>query len=320
MSRFLRVLLLVTAGSQLVFLVAAAEAARRLGIAHPWLTGAALAILGMSVMTVRARAGMYDVRKPRLQVLLVDLPYFVHWCASLFALLPGAAACLLVPPVELLRGAPAALPGEFVLGAYLVGFGLAFYGVFVRRVWFVTEEIEVPIAGLDPRFDGYRIAHLSDLHIGTMTPKETGLRWTRAANRAAPDLAVITGDLVTSGTLFYDDIAAVVGHLRAKDGVYVSMGNHDYFGDGEPLVKKLRATGANVLRNEGILLERGEAVGGEDGAPHGPVALGHRRHLDPARRHGPRAGGLPRQTRRRCSWRTIRRDFRRRRPGEWRSR
>jgi predicted MPP superfamily phosphohydrolase len=153
-----------------------------------------------------------------------------------------------------------------VLAAYLLGFVVSAYGVFVRRVWFVTREIEVPIAGLDPRFDGYRIAHLSDLHIGTMTPKEAGLRWTRAANRAAPDLAVITGDLVTSGTLFYDDIAAVVGDLRARDGVFVSMGNHDYFGDGEPLVRKLRATGANVLRNEGLLLERGESA---DGQPHG---------------------------------------------------
>ncbi len=266
MSRFLRVFVLVTASAQLVFLVAAHEAARRLGIEHSWLLAAALALAGTSVMFVRARSGMYDVRKPRLQVLLLDLPYYVHWCASLFTLVPGALACLLVPPVQLLRGVPVELPGSFVLGTYLLGFAFAFYGVFIRRSWFVTEEIEVPIPGLDPRFDGYRIAHLSDLHIGTMTPKETGLRWSRAANRAAPDLTVITGDLVTSGTLFYDDIAAVVGDLRAKDGVFVSMGNHDYFGDGEPLVKKLRATGAQVLRNEGLLLERGEERAGQ---PHG---------------------------------------------------
>ena len=171
-----------------------------------------------------------------------------------------------MPAVALVRGRSPALPSTFVLAAYLLGFVISVYGVFVRRVWFVTEEVDVPIPGLDPRFDGYRIAHLSDLHIGTMTPKETGLRWTRAANRAAPDLAVITGDLVTSGTLFYDDIAAVVGDLRARDGVFVSMGNHDYFGDGEPLVKKLRATGAKVLRNEGLLLERGASA---DGQPHG---------------------------------------------------
>ncbi len=270
MSRFLRVLLLVTAASQLVFLVAAQQGARRLGIEHAWLVGAALGVAGTAVMTVRARAGIYDERKPRLQVLLLDLPYFVHWCASLFALVPGVLACLLWPIVELVRGRTPALPGSFVLATYLLGFLISAYGVFVRRVWFVTEEVEVPIPGLDPRFDGYRIAHLSDLHIGTMTPKETGLRWTRAANRAAPDLTVITGDLVTSGTLFYDDIAAVVGDLRARDGVLVSMGNHDYFGDGEPLVKKLRATGARVLRNEGYLLERGEPA---DGAQPGGLWL-----------------------------------------------
>ena len=36
----------------------------------------------------------------------------------------------------------------------------------------------------------------------------------------------------------------------------MSMGNHDYFGDGEPLIAKIRARGARVLRNEGTTLER----------------------------------------------------------------
>jgi hypothetical protein len=107
--------------------------------------------------------------------------------------------------------------------------------------------------------DGYRIAHLSDLHIGTVTPASAGLRWSRAANRRVPDLTVVTGDLVTSGTEFYDDIATVVGELRAKDGVFVSMGNHDYFGDGEPLVRRLRDRGAKVLRNEGVTMDRAGA-------------------------------------------------------------
>ena len=66
--------------------------------------------------------------------------------------------------------------------------------------------------------------------------------------------------MVTSGTEFYEDVADVVGALRAKFGVFVSMGNHDYFGaEGEPLVSMLRARGVGVLRNEGVVIERGGA-------------------------------------------------------------
>jgi uncharacterized protein len=57
--------------------------------------------------------------------------------------------------------------------------------------------------------------------------------------------------------VFHDDIAATVAALEAKDGVVVSMGNHDYFGEGDPLVEKLRAKGATVLRNASSTIVRG---------------------------------------------------------------
>ncbi len=47
---------------------------------------------------------------------------------------------------------------------------------------------------------------------------------------------------------------------RAKDGVFVSMGNHDYFGDGEPLISLLRQRGVRVLRNEGRARAAAERV------------------------------------------------------------
>src|SRR5258708_22261576 len=101
-----------------------------------------------------------------------------------------------------------------------------------------------------------RLAPLSDLHIGAPTPRRWGMRWAEAAAALEPDLAVVTGDLVTSGEEFHADVADVIGSLRAKKGVFVSMGNHDYFGDGEPLMGLLRQKGVRVLRNEGVVLER----------------------------------------------------------------
>src|SRR6185295_4206915 len=114
-----------------------------------------------------------------------------------------------------------------------------------------TTEIDIPVRGLDARFDGYRIVHLSDLHVGALTPPWWARRWIRRANGAKADAVV-----VTSGVAFHEAIADLVGGLEGKDGVFCSMGNHDYFGNGEPLISLIRARGPKVLRNEGVVLER----------------------------------------------------------------
>jgi predicted MPP superfamily phosphohydrolase len=260
MSRILRFLVIVTALTHLPVALGVAELARRLGWPLPALIGFAWAVAGVTLFVGRARAGMPD-RKGRHPALvrLVDIPYFIHWCACLWTLVPSVLAAVFAPIVDLLRGSPPHVPAGVFMYAYLSGLAVAGYGVLVRRRWYRVVERDVPVPGLDARFEGLRIAQLSDLHIGTLTPKSWGLRWSRSANERAPDLAVVTGDLVTSGTDFHEDVADVVGALRARDGVFVSMGNHDYFGEGEPLVSLLRARGVAVLRNEGVAIERNGA-------------------------------------------------------------
>ncbi len=199
---------------------------------------------------------MTDVQRAWPLLYLVDEPYFVQWCASLGATLLSIIVVVLAPLIALVRGAPMTFPMDAISVCYLVTLGLSFYGVMIRRRLFVTRRIEVPIVGLDESLDGYRIVHLSDLHIGALTPRSWGMRWARAANALGADLAVVTGDMVTSGTAFHHDIAAVVSSLRAKDGTLVSMGNHDYFGgDGEPLMTLLAKAGVRVMRNEGFVLK-----------------------------------------------------------------
>jgi len=248
MGTFLRVLITVTAVSHLPVAAAFAEMFRRLGLPSPWVLGSLLAAGGVGMFIARAGAGLTDRRRGAAVLRLVDVPFFIHWCAAIFTITPSLIATLAIPWFG--------VPMGVYMAAYLTGLVIAAYGILVRRRWFVVKEVTIPIPGLAPELDGLRIAHLSDLHIGAITPKSWGERWVRAANAQAADLTVITGDMVTSGVEFHEDIAAVVGELRAPLGVFVSMGNHDYFGEGEPLISLLEERGAEVLRNEGRVLER----------------------------------------------------------------
>lgn len=199
----------------------------------------------------RARWVMDDSPRSELRVALVDMPYFVHLAALVLAFLP---ALVTLGFFAFGRATPRTLGGLY-LGAYV----LAAYGVYVRRAAFSVREGDVRIPGLGSELDGLRMAHLSDLHIGGLTQRRRAMRWVEATNRAKPDLVVLTGDYVTSGVAFHETIAEVIGSLEAPLGVFASLGNHDYFGGGEPMITLLRERGVKVLRNEGEAIVRGSA-------------------------------------------------------------
>ncbi len=255
-SRMIVVLLVGTALMHLPVFGAYLEAARRLALPYPtWIAGL-LAFAAGALFLGRARATMADYPRPPWRVRLFDVPYFIHWCAAAWSFLPSLVAAVVWPLVSLARGRGLELPWTFFLGVYISGLVAAAWGILVRRRWVIVKYIDIPIAGLPESFHGFTIAHLSDLHIGSLTPRAWGERWVRMANALKPDITVVTGDLVTSGTHFHQDIADIIAGLRAESGVFVSMGNHDYFGEGEPLISLIRESGVTVLRNQGHVLER----------------------------------------------------------------
>ena len=258
MSRFRKILLAITIAAHVPFVVAAAELSRRVGVSPllAWCVGLVLGLAGVTLFFGRAHHLAEDWHRPWWHTWLVDLPYFCHWSACIYGIVPSIVYLVLEPLVDLARGAPLGPSPGFFLWCYATGLVICTYGCTVRRWFFVTRHVDVAVRGLDARFDGYTIAQLSDLHIGAFHPQWWGKRWARAANAAAADLVVVTGDMVTSGVAFHEDIAELIGELRAKDGVYVIMGNHDYFGEGEPLVSLLRGRDVHVLRNQGVTFER----------------------------------------------------------------
>jgi uncharacterized protein len=115
-------------------------------------------------------------------------------------------------------------------------------------------EHEVRIKNLDPRHDGVRIAQLSDIHVGNMTPASHVRAAVAAANAAEPDVVVLTGDYVCwrrhEAPLVGDQLAG----LRARR-VLAVLGNHDYFTWGAGVASALETNGYEVLKNQTTISE-----------------------------------------------------------------
>jgi predicted MPP superfamily phosphohydrolase len=214
-----------------------------LGAIVPYLLAVALTTPYLMLMLGRP---FTDQPKPAWLRYLVMMPFFTWWATSAIYFFLGG----IVYAIARLCHADSTVACQAALGISALG-GLWSASSGPRLV-----ELEVKIAGLPPAFDGYRVAQISDIHCGSFTPKRKIDGWVTRLNAARPDLIAVTGDLVTSGDAFTDDVVASLSALDAPDGVFACMGNHDYFCDAERLVAGLREGGIRVLRNEGEHIER----------------------------------------------------------------
>jgi predicted MPP superfamily phosphohydrolase len=126
--------------------------------------------------------------------------------------------------------------------------------------WVEVSHFDLQLPRLAPEFDGYRLVHISDFHIGTWMDRERLEEAVTLVNHQHPDLIAITGDLVTyHPNKHADDLVTAMRHLRASDGTLAVLGNHDHWTDAAEVRKLLRQSGTIDLSNEVYSLRRGEA-------------------------------------------------------------
>lgn len=230
--------------------------------AHLAPVSAALASLGLhlaasTILWHRLRWWIDDVRMPWWRAWLLEVPYAVYATACFLAA-PLAWLFYLARAALSLGGAPVPAVLPWLVPLYAVAGLLTLWGSTVGRAWARVTRVEVPIRGLPPAFDGYRIAHLSDVHCGPHVPPWMFLGWARTARSLDPDLIALTGDLITTGEGYLDDVSAFVRALSARDGVFACMGNHDYFQTADGVVRALDGGGAELLRNRSTVVRRGD--------------------------------------------------------------
>lgn len=101
-----------------------------------------------------------------------------------------------------------------------------------------VEEEELAIPGLPQELDGFRIAHLSDLHMSGRIKVEYFERLVELTHAAMPDAIALTGDLVEFPPQM-EWVEPTLGRLTAPDGVYFVLGNHDLKIDHQRLRQEL---------------------------------------------------------------------------------
>jgi len=154
---------------------------------------------------------------------------------------------------------------KFLLGAVrwgvVISAGFAsIWGVRAARRSPDVVEVDVPIDGLPAELDGYRIAQVSDLHVGPTIGAEFAQSVVDSVNALQPDMVALTGDFVDGSVEHLSDGVAPLAALKAQDGVFFVTGNHEYYSGARAWCKKMADLGAKVLLNSHAVVSRGDAT------------------------------------------------------------
>jgi hypothetical protein len=132
----------------------------------------------------------------------------------------------------------------------------------LRQAFLEPHQVEIThqrisIAGLPAPFRGFRIVQLSDIHHSPFLHETEIAEAARLANQLQADLIALTGDYVSHEREEIPGCARALGGLRAREGVFAVLGNHDHWTDGETMAASLTDHGIRVLINESVRIERG---------------------------------------------------------------
>lgn len=156
----------------------------------------------------------------------------------------------------------------FILGIAVIV--IVVYGSTFGFRKLVVRHVVYKSADLPDAFNGYKIVQFSDAHVGTYGSGNQDLlaRFVDSINAQKPDLILFTGDLQNMEPRELYPVMPVLGSLKAGDGVFSVLGNHDYsdyikadetvkVANERELISRERQLGWTLLLNENRAIRRG---------------------------------------------------------------
>ena len=125
---------------------------------------------------------------------------------------------------------------------------LGSYPIFIERNMVQVNQYRIPTPFLPESFHGFRVVHLTDLHLGFLVSASFIESVVKKANALMPDIIVCTGDYVHDrhSKAEIDTVWPILANLRARHGVYSILGNHDHWADADRSLDWLEKSGQNV--------------------------------------------------------------------------
>ncbi len=127
-----------------------------------------------------------------------------------------------------------------------------------------VKRVTVPLAKIPRAAHGYRIAVVSDIHLGPILGRAHTERIVATINSTQPDLIAVVGDLVDGTVADLGSAAEPLARLRARHGSFFVTGNHEYFSGADAWVDHVRELGLRPLRNERLEIAAGFDLAGVD--------------------------------------------------------
>lgn len=141
------------------------------------------------------------------------------------------------------------------------------YGYFWGRWKVESVALEYTHKDIPKAFDGFKIVHISDLHLSTFDDSPERLNiFIEEINKQFPDIVCFTGDMVTIGKSEAEPYTDILKKISAIHGVLSVLGNHDFMIYSKHNINREMAVdelaeyqenilGWKLLRNENIVIE-----------------------------------------------------------------
>ncbi len=134
---------------------------------------------------------------------------------------------------------------------------LILLGTVIVRVGPKIKTIEIPFPHLPAAFDGFKILHITDLHISSGLPVKFVQKLAEGAQKVSADIVVYTGDILDSSAHRHLPEFEILKSIRGPDGVFYVPGNHEYYWRIDQALAAFRSIGAAVLLNQSFTIEKG---------------------------------------------------------------
>ena len=125
------------------------------------------------------------------------------------------------------------------------------YGVY--EAWNVKRvDIEFSTKKLPQGIDRLRIVQVSDVHLGGLYPVGHLKRIMNIVRSAAPDILVVTGDLVDGNMDARTEESKLLAENGAKYGAFAVTGNHEAYAGLDQAIAFMEHSGLTVLRGQAV--------------------------------------------------------------------